>query len=63
MCQEKYNTKTKKKKQKQINYVERTQIERWYNIEHKKKSEIAKLLNKSERTIRREYKSGKIFGS
>ena len=54
MCQEKYNTKTKKKKYKHINYVERTQIERWYNIEHKKKSEIAKLLNKSERTIRRE---------
>ena len=61
MCQEKYNTKTKKKKYKHINYVERTQIERWYNIEHKKKSEIAKLLNKSERTIRREYNRGKIL--
>lgn len=61
MCQEKYNTKTKKKKYKHINYVERTQIERWYNIEHKKKSEIAKLLNKSERTIRREFNRGKIL--
>lgn len=61
MCQEKYNTKNKKKKYKHINYVERTQIERWYNIEHKKKTEIAKLLNKSERTIRREINRGKIL--
>ena len=56
MCQEKYNTK--KKKYKHINYVERTQIERWYNIEKKDKKEIANLLNKSERTIRREIKRG-----
>lgn len=61
MCQEEYNTKNKEKKYKHINYVERTQIERWYNIEHKKKSEIAKLLNKSERTIRREINRGKII--
>lgn len=61
MCQEKYNTKIEEKKYKHINYVERTQIERWYNIEHKKKSEIAKLLNKSERTIRRELNRGKIL--
>ena len=54
------NTKNKEKKYKHINYVERTQIERWYNIEQRKKSEIAKLLNKSERTIRREIQRGKI---
>ena len=60
MCQEKYNTKNEEKKYKHINYVERTQIERWYNIEHRRKAEIAKLLNKSERTIRREINRGKI---
>lgn len=61
MCQEKYNTKNEKKEYKHVNYVERTQIERWYNIEHKKKSEIARLLNKSERTMRREINRGKII--
>lgn len=61
MCQEKYNTKNEKKKYKHINYVERTQIERWYNIEKKSKKEISKLLNKSERTIRREFNRGKIL--
>ena len=61
MCQEKYNTKREKKKYQHIKYVERTQIERWYNIEKKSKKEIAKLLNKSERTIRREYNRGKII--
>lgn len=61
MCQEQYNTKREKKKYQHIKYVERTQIERWYNIEKKSKKEIAKLLNKSERTIRREYNRGKII--
>ena len=61
MCQEKYNTKKEKKKYKHINYVERTQIERWYNIEKKSKKEIAELLKKSERTRRREYNRGKIL--
>ena len=61
MCQEKYNTEKRKNKYKHINYVERTQIERWYNIEDKKKIEIAKLLNKSERTIRREINRGKVI--
>lgn len=61
MCQKNYNTKKKENKYKHINYIERTQIERWYNIEHKKKSEIAKLLNKSERTIRREINRGKTM--
>ena len=60
MCQENYNTKSEKNKYKHINYVERTQIERWYNKEHKSKVEIAQLLNKSERTIRREIKRGLV---
>ena len=58
MCQDKYNTG--KKKYKHINYVERTQIERWYNIEKKSKKEISELLNKSERTIRREINRGLV---
>lgn len=60
MCQIKYNTKNKEKKYSHINYTERTQIERWWNIEHKSKKEIAKLLNKAERTIRREIKRGLV---
>ena len=58
MSQTKYNTE--KKKYKHINYVERRQIERWYNNEKKSKKEIAGLLNKSERTIRREINRGQV---
>ena len=36
-------------------------IERWYNKEHRRISEIAILLHKSERTIRREIKRGKVI--
>ena len=60
MCQINYSTNKKEKKYTHINYTERTQIERWYNIEHKRKVEIAHLLNKSERTIRREIKRGLV---
>lgn len=63
MCQKDYNIEKKQKKEfkyKHINYTEKTQIERWYNIEHKKCSEIAKLLNKSVRTIQREIKRGMV---
>ena len=60
MCQRNYNTNKKEKKYTHINYTERTQIERWYNIEHKSKVEIAHLLNKDERTIRREIKRGLV---
>lgn len=60
MCQTNYNTNKKEKKYSHINYTERRQIERWYNIEHKSKTEIAKLLNKNERTIRREIKRGLV---
>ena len=48
------------KKYQHLNYVEKTQIERWYNIEKKPCSEIAKLLNKSVRTIQREIKRGVV---
>lgn len=60
MCQMNYNTNKKEKKYSHINYTERTQIERWWNIEHKSKVEIAHLLNKAERTIRREIKRGLV---
>lgn len=56
MCQNKYNTEIKK--YKHLNYVERTQIERWYNKDKKSKKEISILLDKNERTIRREIKRG-----
>ena len=36
-------------------------IERWYNQDHKSKKEIAELLNKSERTIRREINRGLVI--
>ena len=60
MCQNNYNRKNKEKKYKHLNYVEKTQIERWYNIEKRPCSEIAKLLNKSVRTIQREIKRGLV---
>ena len=60
MCQKDYNRKSKKRKYQHLNYVEKTQIERWYNIEKKRCSEIAKLLNKSVRTIQREIKRGEV---
>lgn len=58
MCQN--NCNTKERKYKHLNYVERTQIERWYNKEKRSKTEIARLLGKSERTIRREINRGKV---
>ena len=56
MCLLNYNKE--KKKYKHLTYTERTMIERWYNREHLSKKEIAKRLDKSERTIRREIKRG-----
>lgn len=58
MCLLNYNKKSKK--YKHITYSERTMIETWYNSDHKSKKEIAELLHKSERTIRREINRGKI---
>ena len=58
MCLLNYNKKSKK--YKHITYAERTMIETWYNQDHKSKKEIAMLLHKSERTIRREIKRGMV---
>ena len=60
MCQKDYNKKSVEKKYQHLNYVEKTQIERWHNIDKKPCSEIAKLLNKSIRTIQREIKRGLV---
>lgn len=63
MCQKNYNKENKKNKEfkyKHLNYIERTQIERWYNIEKKTCLEISKLLNKSKRTIQREINRGRV---
>ena len=61
MCLLNYNKE--KKKYKHLTYTERTMIERWYNREHISKKEIAKRLDKSERTIRREIKRGLTINS
>ena len=60
MCQKDYNRKIKEKKYQHLNYVEKTEIERWYNTDKRSCSEIAKLLNKSVRTIQREIKRGLV---
>lgn len=63
MYQKEYNIEKEKNKvfkYKHLNYVEKTQIERWYNVEKKKCKEIAILLNKSIRTIQREIKRGLV---
>ena len=59
MCLLNYNKKPKK--YKHITLAERTMIETWYNCDKKSKREIAKLLHKSERTIRREINRGKVI--
>lgn len=59
MCLLDYNKKNKK--HKHITFAERTMIETWYNSDHKTKKEIAELLHKSERTIRREINRGKVI--
>ena len=58
MCLLDYNKENKK--YKHITYAERTMIETWYNKDKKSKKEIAALLHKSERTIRREINRGKV---
>ena len=55
------NCNTKKKEYKHLTYAERTMIETWYNSDHKSKKEIADLLHKSERTIRREINRGLVI--
>ena len=48
MCLLDYNKKTRK--YKHLTYAEKTMIERWHNKDKKSNEEIAKILNKSERT-------------
>lgn len=54
------NCNTKKNNYKHLTYAERTMIETWHNCDKKNKIEIAKLLHKSERTIRREINRGLV---
>lgn len=61
MCLLNYNKKINK--YKHLTFSERTMIETWYNCDHKSKKEIAQLLHKSERTIRREINRGKVIVS
>lgn len=49
------------KKYKHLTIAERSMIQRWINIDHKSNQEIAELLGKSERTIRRERKRGQVI--
>ena len=58
MCQD--NNNTKSKKGKHLEYSERQSIERWFNRDHRKKVEIADLLDRTEKTIRNEIKRGLV---
>ncbi len=58
MCQQ--NNNTKSKKGKHLNYTERQSIERWYNRDKRSKTEIARLLDRNEKTIRNEIKKGLV---
>ena len=59
MCQN--NNNTKSKKGKHLNYCDRQLIERWWNRDHRTKVEIAGLLDKNEKTIRKEIKKGLVI--
>ena len=59
MCQN--NNNTKSRKGKHLEYIERQSIERWYNRERKSKAEIARLLERDEKTIRNEIKKGLVI--
>ena len=56
MCLLDYNKKIRE--YKHITYFERTMIQTWYNSDKRSKKEIAELLHKSERTIRRKINRG-----
>lgn len=58
MCLLNYNKENKE--YKHLTYSERTMIETWFNRDKKTKKEIASLLHKSERTIRREINRGLV---
>ena len=59
MCLLDYNKEMKK--YKHLTKAERNMIQRWINKDNKSNKEIAKLLGKSERTIRRERKRGQVI--
>ena len=59
MCFLNYNKN--QTKYKHLTYTERTMMETRFNLDKKSKKEIAKLLHKSERTIRREINRGKVI--
>ena len=54
------NNIIKGRKGKHLNYSERQSIERWFNRDHRKKVEIAELLDRTEKTIRNEIKRGLV---
>lgn len=58
MCQN--NNNTNNKKGKHLEYSERQSIERWFNRDKRTKVEIAKLLDRTEKTIRNEIKRGLV---
>lgn len=58
MCQN--NNNTNDKKGKHLEYSERQSIERWFNRDKRTKVEIAKLLDRTEKTIRNEIKRGLV---
>ena len=58
MCQK--NNTTNSRKGKHLDYRERQSIERWWNRDKLKKVEIARLLDRYERTIRNEIKRGLV---
>lgn len=58
MCQE--NNTTNRRKGKHLDYRERQSIERWWNRDKLKKVEIARLLDRYEKTIRNEIKRGLV---
>lgn len=57
MCHNK-NNNTKSRKNKHLTYEERLAIERWWNKDKRTKVEIARLLDRNEKTIRLEIKKG-----
>lgn len=58
MC--KKNSDIKSRKGKHLNYIERQEIEIWWNRDKKTKVEIANLLGRNEKTIRNEIKRGLV---
>lgn len=51
------NNTIKSRKGKHLEYSERLSIERWFNRDKRTKVEIAKLLDRTEKTIRNEIKT------